>query len=98
MKPPTPVDEAARLTALRETDILDTPPEADFDEIAGLAAEVCAAPIGLVSLVDADRQWFKAKVGTDVEQTSRDVSFCAHTVASGQSLEVPDATRDERFA
>jgi signal transduction histidine kinase len=96
--PPVPADEAGRLTALREADILDTPSEVDFDELAALAAEICETPIGLVSLVDADRQWFKAKVGIDVQQVTRDLSFCAHAVATGQLLEVPDATLDDRFA
>ncbi|HEX8911700.1 MAG TPA: diguanylate cyclase, partial [Humisphaera sp.] len=98
-RPPTPADEAGRLAALRGLDILDTPPERDFDDVAALASAICGTPVALVSLVDGDRQWFKARVGTDATETPRDLAFCGHAVArDGCDLfVVPDATRDHRF-
>jgi signal transduction histidine kinase len=98
MRAPLPVDEPARLAALLDTQVLDTPPEEDFDDIAQLASEICGTPMGLVSLVDQDRQWFKAKVGLDIAETSRDLSFCAYAIHGHDLLEVPDASRDVRFA
>jgi formate hydrogenlyase transcriptional activator len=91
-------DEQGRLDALRAYDILDTPPERGFDDLARLAADVCATPMALVTFVDADRQWFKASVGLDVETTPRDVSFCAHTILGSDVLVVPDAAADARFS
>jgi serine phosphatase RsbU (regulator of sigma subunit) len=88
--------EEARLAALRRYRILDTPPEEDFDDLVRLAAQICDVPIALISLVDRDRLWFKAKVGVDGTQMPRDNSFCAHAVA-GERLVVPDARLDERF-
>ena len=98
MKAPLPEDEHARLAALHEAQVLDTGPEQDFDDIALLASEICGTPMGVVSLVDANRQWFKAKIGLDMEETHRDVAFCAHAVHGHEILEVPDATADSRFA
>jgi len=98
MKAPVPVDELGRLAALHDAGVLDTAPEEDFDDIALLASEICGTPMGLVSLVAEDRQWFKAKVGIELEQTDRDLSFCAHTINGHELLEVPDATLDARFA
>nr|BFE60579.1 hypothetical protein GCM10020063_051050 [Dactylosporangium thailandense] len=73
--------EAARLAALYATAVLDTPPEADFDDIAAIASDICGTPIGMVSLVDGDRQWAKAGVGWDGSpQTPRDLSFCARAI------------------
>ncbi|GAB7042160.1 MULTISPECIES: GAF domain-containing sensor histidine kinase [Catenuloplanes] len=93
-----PVDEPQRVAALRETAILDTPPEAEFDDIAVLASEICGTPIALVSLVDSDRQWFKARIGTDLPETGRDVSMCSYAVAGRAMIEVGDAVGDARFA
>ncbi len=90
--------EAQRLERLRAYAVLDTAPEADFDDIAALAADICQVPIALVSLVDDDRQWFKARVGLDVCETSRDSSFCAHAMWRDDVMEVPDALADRRFA
>ena len=90
-------EENARLEALRSFDILDTPPEEIFDEFARLAATVVGTPVGLVSLVDGNRQWFKAKVGLSVDETSRDVAFCAHAIGSNDVFVVPDASIDARF-
>ena len=98
MKAPLPDDEPARLAALHEAQVLDTAPEQDFDDIALLASEICGTPMGVVSLVDADRQWFKAKIGLDLQETHRDLAFCAHAIHSHEILEVPDATADSRFA
>jgi two-component system, sensor histidine kinase and response regulator len=96
MKAPLPENEAARLEVLRRYAILDTFPEQDFDDLARLAALICGTPIALVSLVDGERQWFKAKVGLTETQTSRDVSFCAHAILKTEVMEVPDALKDER--
>ncbi|GAA2494263.1 GAF domain-containing sensor histidine kinase [Winogradskya humida] len=98
MKAPLPEDEIARLAVLHDAEVLDTLPEEDFDDIALLAAEICGTPMGLVSLVDEDRQWFKAKVGLDLDETHRDISFCAHALGGHEVLEVPDARIDPRFS
>lgn len=94
-----PSDEARRLEALRALMVLDSPAEPLFDSIARMAADVCGVPIALISLVDAERQWFKANVGLPgVNETPRDVAFCAHAVLSDELMEVHDATQDARFA
>ncbi|HSQ04871.1 MAG TPA: GAF domain-containing protein, partial [Burkholderiales bacterium] len=90
--------EKDRLDALRHYDILDTPPEQDFDALALTAARICATPIAWVSFVDADRQWFKAKVGLVATEISRDVAFCARVILQRDVLVIPDALVDERFA
>ena len=91
--------EAHRLAQLRALLVLDSAPEPMFDSIARLASEVCGVPIALLSLVDSERQWFKANVGlAGVNETPRDVAFCAHAIAQDALFEVPDATRDQRFA
>ncbi|WP_052401245.1 sensor histidine kinase [Muricoccus aerilatus] len=89
--------ERERLAALLRYDILDTPREADFDDIVAIASEVCGAPIALVSLVDADRQWFKARHGVGLSATPLDGAFCPHSFPDKELLVVPDATRDPRF-
>ena len=96
---PIPDNEALRLSVLRALDVLDSAPEHLFDSLAHSAATLCGAPIALVSLVDENRQWFKASVGLgNVCETARDIAFCSHVVASGELMEVPDASRDVRFA
>lgn len=98
MIPNTP-DEVARQRALDSYRIVDSLPEAAYDDIVQLAATLCGAPIALVSLIDRDRQWFKARIGMEDTQTERDVAFCDHAIrAPHQLLEVPDTTRDARFS
>lgn len=94
---PKPANEAARLQALLEADILDTAPEIDFDDVAELIASICATPIALVSLIDAERQWFKAKIGFEFSEAPRDVAFCAHAILEPDVFVVPNAIDDERF-
>lgn len=97
MKPPIPTNESMRLETLASYKILDTPPEPIFDEIIALAATICGTPIAMVSLVDDNRQWFKAKLGIDFSETSRMLSFCAHTICESDMLVVEDALDDSRF-
>ena len=97
MKTPIPKNEAKRIKVLWQYEILDTVPEEIFDELADLAAHICGAPIALITLVDENRQWFKSKVGVDVNETSRDVSLCAHAIMQNELFIIPDASRDERF-
>ncbi|OWK45380.1 GAF domain-containing protein [Fimbriiglobus ruber] len=90
--------EAARLAALRRYEILDTPPETAFDDLARVAALACGTPIAVVSLIDEVRQWFKAKVGIDATETPRAVAFCDHAIRRpDEIMVVPDATADTRF-
>ncbi|MFT4901850.1 MAG: signal transduction histidine kinase [Lentimonas sp.] len=90
--------EDQRLKQLYDLNILDTPAEQQYDELVALAAAICGVPIAAVTLVDQSRQWFKAKVGWDVEESSREVSFCAHGILDNVLFEVPDALDDVRFA
>jgi hypothetical protein len=98
MNPPILKNEKKRLRVLWQYDILDSVPEEVFDDLTELAARICEAPIAMITLVDEDRQWFKAKLGVTVNETSRDISFCAHAIAQPELFIVPDATLDERFA
>src|SRR5579859_5099852 len=94
---PIPTDDERRLRALRELLILDTPPEDRFDRVVQFAADEFDMPIVLVSLVDAKRQWFKARVGLDACETDRESSFCGHAIAQPQIMVVEDSHADERF-
>jgi PAS domain S-box-containing protein len=96
-KPPIPDNEQARLAALKKYKILDTLREESFDRITRTASTAIHAPIALISLVDTNRQWFKSTCGLDASETSREVSFCAHTLEKGEPLIVGDAHQDPRF-
>ena len=98
MIPPKPANEPQRLAALRGYEILDTEPEAAFDDLTLLASCVCQTPIALISLIDADRQWFKSSVGFSVKETTRDIAFCASAILQSDVFIVPDASEDERYA
>lgn len=95
---PLPANELQRLAALYECNLLDSEPEQAFDDIAHLAAYICQTPIALISLIDAERQWFKAKVGLEASETHRDLAFCAHAILQEEIFIVPDAFADPRFA
>jgi diguanylate cyclase (GGDEF)-like protein len=95
---PLPDDEAARIEALRATQLLDSDPDELFDRVVHIVCASLNVPVGLVSLVDTERQWFKARCGVDARETARDVSFCAWTVLDDEPFIVEDATRDPRFA
>lgn len=95
---PIPPYDQERLAALRELLILDTPPEERFDRIVQFAAQEFDVPIALISLLDENRQWFKARVGVDVCETARDISFCGHVILQPDLFIIPDARADERFA
>jgi len=93
-----PATEKKRLNVLWQYQVLDTVPEALFDDLTELAARICEAPIAMISLVDENRQWFKSRVGIATNQTSRDVSFCAYAIKQPDVFVVPDASKDPRFA
>ena len=96
--PSLPLNENERLKALNGYHLLDTLPEEDFDNITYLASVICQTPISLITLIDKDRQFFKSRLGIDINQTHKDLSFCAHAINQPQILfEVEDVRLDERF-
>lgn len=96
--PDIPTNEAARLLALKNTALLDSPAEKRFDRITQLAARFFNLETCLISLVDEQRQWFKSKVGLDFCETQRDISFCGHTILQSGVLVITDASKDPRFS
>ena len=90
-------NETARLEALIAYDVLDTPHEPVFQAITALAASITGSPIALISLVDKDRQWFKANWGLETRETPRDIAFCSHAIHQNELFEVSDTHRDTRF-
>src|SRR6266498_4008973 len=95
---PLPHNESERLEALRRYEVLDTESEGKFDDLTLLARHICDTPIALISFVDAERQWFKSRIGLTTSQTSRAISFCGHAILEEDVMVVPDAAADERFA
>lgn len=90
--------EQRRLEVLRAYDVLDTPPEAGFDELTQLLADICRTPAAVLSLIDSERQWFKSVVGLTFRETDRAVSFCDHAIRQRGLFVVEDARIDPRFA
>lgn len=95
---PHPPGEAARLAALAEYGVLDTTGDRAFDDLVQLASRVCRAPISLVTLIDATRQWILGRKGLELDETTREVAFCAHAILDTDPLVVTDARLDPRFA
>lgn len=98
MKAAAHPDQSRRLAALRSYDILDTPREAEFDDIVALASQICEAPISVVNLIDEHRQWFKAEVGLGVRETPLETSICSHVILEHDFVEIPDTLADPRMA
>jgi GAF domain-containing protein len=106
--PPTPdapavvghTHDELRVARLRSYHILDTPPEAEFEEYTRFVMRACRVPVAVISLVDQDRQWFKSHPGSATKETARCISFCTHTIQldSGRLLIIPDTLADPRFA
>src|SRR6187402_114974 len=92
-----PTNEAVRLAALEGDTVMDTLPEQALHDLTELAAQICETPIALISLVDEHRHWFLSRVGFEIEETPREVSFCAHAITQKEVFIVPDATKDPRF-
>src|SRR5260221_4058753 len=98
LEAPIPEDEERRLALLKACRILYTPAEEAFDDMARLAAELCGTEIALITLVDSEYQWFKARVGVEQTGTARDLSFCGHCITDRHALVVEDTLNDQRFA
>ena len=94
---PLPIDEKKRLEALKQYDILDTEPESIFENVVNLATYICNTPVAAISLVDEQRQWFKAVKGVDMKETPRDISFCSHAILQDEPLIIRNTLVDERF-
>ena len=92
-----PPNEKARQAALDATGLLQPNEVPDLQDVVQLAATICRTPFAMVSLVDRDRQFFKARIGLAASETPRDVSFCGHAILSDEAMVIPDAAADERF-
>ncbi|MEK9825159.1 MAG: GAF domain-containing protein, partial [Methylotenera sp.] len=90
--------EQKRLNAVRKLEILDSSTESEFDDLVKLASIIFDVPISTVTIVDEHRQWFKAAVGLEVQQTPRDISFCTHTISQDEPMVIGDTAQDARFA
>jgi GAF domain-containing protein len=97
MAAPSATTEAARIAALNRYAILDSEPEEAFDDLVLLAAHICRTPIAMLSLVDDHRQWFKSKVGVEVQETPRDISICAYAIEQNDLYIIPDTYKDPQF-
>ncbi len=95
---PQQFDEAKRLQALRRLDLIDTPPEPEYDELVQLAAAICEVPISLLSLIDEKREWYKANIGMNIPELPQELTFCRYTILQDDLLLVEDTLRDSRFA
>jgi GAF domain-containing protein len=92
-----PAVENERLAALHHYQVLDTEPEQVFDELAFLAGAICGTPVSLITFVDADRQWFKSRIGLHTSETPRSLAFCAHTILGSDLMVISDTHQDARF-
>ena len=97
LQAPIPSNDAARLQELRSYGVLDSPDEQAFDDIGALVRDIAGTPIGIISLVDENRQWFKSCIGLDAKETPRNISFCGHTILQRTPLLINDALDDPRF-
>ncbi|MEN9388697.1 MAG: hypothetical protein RLZZ255_1673, partial [Cyanobacteriota bacterium] len=97
LQAPIPSNDAARLQELRSYGVLDSPDEPAFDDIGALVRDIAGTPIGIISLVDENRQWFKSCIGLDAKETPRNISFCGHTILQRTPLIINDALDDPRF-
>jgi signal transduction histidine kinase len=94
---PAPPNERSRVAALHQLKVLDTEPESELDDLTLLVSLICGTPMALISLVDESRQWFKSRVGVEMVETPREISFCQYAILENRLLVVPDATQDPRF-
>lgn len=92
-----PSDEELRLQDLFSYDILDSEVEKEFNELVELAGEICNCPVSMITFIDKDRQWFKARLDEGPSETSRDIALCAHAILSNDLLVVEDTSQDDRF-
>jgi len=96
--PEIPENESQRLSALQKYDVLDSFSEDEFDEINALAAQICQTPVALITFIDSDRQWIKSKIGIDIIETPREISFCGHAINTPhEPFIVSDTSKDDRF-
>lgn len=93
-----PARESERLAALREYEILDSAPEPAYDDLVQIASAICGTPVAAITLIDESRQWLKARIGLETQETTREDAFCAHTILDTAPLVVRDTMRDARFA